>query len=118
MTTLTSVKALFAYPINEEGSGLKRERDGLVKDADPEALQIYERLLRNKRDRVVVPIENRTCSGCHIMLTPQHENLVRKGEKLIFCEHCSRIHYWQEREHAEDAAGAPKRRRRRATAAT
>jgi predicted nucleic acid-binding Zn-ribbon protein len=104
--------------INEEGSGLKKERDGLIKDADPEALQIYERLLRNKRDRVIVPIENRTCSGCHIMLTPQHENLVRKGEKLIFCEHCSRIHYWQEREHAEDAAGAPKRRRRRAAAAT
>ena len=67
-------------------------------------LHIYERLLRNKKDRVVVPIENRTCSGCHIVLTAQHENLVRKGENLVFCEHCSRIHYWQESEAFEGTA--------------
>jgi predicted nucleic acid-binding Zn-ribbon protein len=101
--------------INEEGQGLKAERDGLVVQADPEILKIYERLLRNKKDRVVVPIENRTCSGCHIALTAQHENLVRKGENIVFCEHCSRIHYWQESEALEGAgtAAAPRRRRRR-----
>ena len=31
----------------------------LAKTADPEILRIYERLLNNKKDRVVVPIENR-----------------------------------------------------------
>ncbi|HSX03319.1 MAG TPA: C4-type zinc ribbon domain-containing protein [Rhabdochlamydiaceae bacterium] len=100
--------------INEEGSQLKAQRDVLATSADPEILAIYERLLRNKKDRVVVPVENRTCSGCHIVLTAQHENLVRKGENLIFCEHCSRIHYWQETEVPEGEAGtSPKRRRRR-----
>jgi uncharacterized protein len=101
--------------INEEGTNLKSQRDELAKDADPEMLRIYERLLRNKKDRVVVPIENRTCSGCHIVLTAQHENLVRKGENLIFCEHCSRIHYWQDSEAVEGSAAATtvKRRRRR-----
>lgn len=101
--------------INEEGIQLKAERDALAKSAHAETLQIYERLLRNKKDRVVVPIENRSCSGCHIVLTAQHENLVRKGRNMIFCEHCSRIHYWQENEPAEGSATAPKRRRRRAT---
>ncbi len=100
--------------INEEGSQLKMQRDALAANADTEILAIYERLLRNKKDRVVVPVENRTCSGCHIVLTAQHENLVRKGENLIFCEHCSRIHYWQEAEAPEGETGAaPKRRRRR-----
>jgi predicted nucleic acid-binding Zn-ribbon protein len=99
--------------INEEGAGLKEQRDTLSKTANPEILQIYERLLRNKKDRVVVPIESRTCSGCHIVLTAQHENLVRKGENLVFCEHCSRIHYWQESEALEGSAMATKRRRRR-----
>jgi predicted nucleic acid-binding Zn-ribbon protein len=103
--------------INEEGSGLKKERDTLAAKANPEVLHIYERLLRNKKDRVVVPIENRTCSGCHIVLTAQHENLVRKGENLVFCEHCSRIHYWQESESLEGSAVATKRRRRRAATA-
>jgi uncharacterized protein len=99
--------------INQEGSDLKSSRDLLAKTADPEVMRIYERLLNNKKDRVVVPIENRTCSGCHIALTAQHENIVRKGERLVFCEHCSRIHYWQESEAIEGTAVATKRRRRR-----
>jgi uncharacterized protein len=99
--------------INDECKGLKEQRDALAETADKELLQIYERLLRNKKDRVVVPIENRTCSGCHIALTAQHENLVRKGNNLVFCEHCSRIHYWQEGETAEGAATGTRRRRRR-----
>ncbi|WP_213106129.1 zinc ribbon domain regulatory protein CdsZ [Candidatus Protochlamydia amoebophila] len=101
--------------INEEGRVLKAQRDELVEQAEPEVFQIYERLLRNKKDRVVVPLENRCCSGCHIMLTAQHENLVRKGERLVFCEHCSRIHYWQESKALEDSVIATKQRRRRTT---
>lgn len=100
--------------INEEGSSLKKERDKYLSKANPEILQVYEKLLKNKKDRVIVPIENRCCSGCHILVTAQHENLVRKGDKLVFCEHCSRIHYWQggsEKQETEEAA--PSRRRRR-----
>ena len=104
--------------INKEGTELKTSRDQIAKNADREVLHIYQRLLNNKKDRVVVSIENRTCSGCHIALTAQHENIVRKGERLIFCEHCSRIHYWQESEEIEGTAVAPKRRRRRAAATT
>lgn len=100
--------------INQEGRGLKTQRDALAKHADSEVLRIYDRLLRNKRDRVVVPIENRCCSGCHIMVTAQDENLVRKGEHLVYCEHCSRIHYWPESEALESTVVAPKTRRRRA----
>ena len=99
--------------INQEGRVLKAQRDELVSHADSEVFKVYERLLRNKKDRVVVPLENRCCSGCHIMLTAQHENLVRKGERLVFCEHCSRIHYWQESKALEDSVVATKQRRRR-----
>lgn len=101
--------------INSEGRALKDQRDVLAAKADPEVFRIYERLLRNKKDRVVVPIENRCCSGCHIMLTAQDENLVRKGERLVFCEHCSRIHFWQESKALEGSAVATKTRRRRTT---
>jgi Zn-ribbon protein, possibly nucleic acid-binding len=99
--------------INGEGQDLKNKRDSLSNKADAELLNVYERLLRNKKDRVIVPIENRTCSGCHIALTPQHENLVRKASNLVFCEHCSRIHFWQESEALEGTTVATKRRRRR-----
>lgn len=120
-TTVASSKVLESEihesidKINQEGSVLKHKRDQLVDQADPDVFRVYERLLRNKKDRVVVPIENRCCSGCHIMLTAQDENLVRKGERLVFCEHCSRIHYWQESEALEGSTVATKQRRRRTT---
>jgi predicted nucleic acid-binding Zn-ribbon protein len=98
--------------INEEGRGLKIERDRMVKDAEPETFSIYERLLQNKKDRVVVPIENRVCTGCHILVTAQDENLVRKGERLVFCEHCSRIQYWPEETAPTGEDTKPTRRRR------
>lgn len=104
--------------INQEGRSLKAERDALVHQADPFVFSVYERLLHNKQDRVVVSLENRCCSGCHILLTAQHENLVRKGERLVFCEHCSRIHYWQESKALEDSIVATKQRRRRSTASS
>ncbi len=99
--------------VNLEGQALLKQRNALVQNADSEIFKIYEKLLKNKKDRVVVPIENRTCSGCHIALTAQHENLARKAERLVFCEHCSRIIYWQEREEVEAPEGTTKKRRRR-----
>jgi hypothetical protein len=99
--------------INKEGQELKTKRDELVKKADVDTFKIYERLLKNKKDKVLVPMANRTCSGCHIALTAQHENSVRKSERLVFCEHCSRLLYWQESEDLEGTANAPKRRRRK-----
>ncbi|MEG0036638.1 MAG: zinc ribbon domain-containing protein [Victivallaceae bacterium] len=100
--------------INDEGRSLLNEREALVASADQEFFKIYERLLKNKKDRVVVPIENRVCNGCHIVLTPQHENLVRKKDRLVFCEHCSRILFWQKSsEQVSEGVIGVKRRRRR-----
>jgi uncharacterized protein len=118
-STLDNSKAIEAEiaesisKINAEGRALKAQRDQLVQKAAPDVFEIYERLLSNKKDRVVVPIENRCCSGCHIMLTAQDENLVRKGERLVFCEHCSRIHFWPEHESLEEATVGTKQRRRK-----
>jgi uncharacterized protein len=103
--------------INTEGRDIMQRRAEGSKVCDPELMGIYEKLLQNKKDRVIVPIESRCCSGCHIMVTAQHENLVRKGERLMFCEHCSRIHYWHDQIVGQDEAslsqgGETKRRRR------
>jgi len=97
--------------VNSEGRKLKAERDLLVAEADPEVFAIYSKLLQNKKDRVVVPIIDRTCDGCHIQLTAQDENLVRKAERVVFCEHCSRVLYWQQTEDLDGSATKTRRRR-------
>ncbi|MCB1181507.1 MAG: zinc ribbon domain-containing protein [Chlamydiia bacterium] len=98
--------------INVEGKTLLAQRETLIPGMPADMFAIYEKLLKNKQDRVVVPIENRTCSGCHIALTAQHENLVRKEDRLVFCEHCSRILYWQEVAVSGEETSLRKRRRR------
>lgn len=103
--------------INQEGVALQAQRELLVAAAPQELYQIYERLLKNKRDRVIVPVEQRACSGCHVILTPQQENLVRQGDRLIFCEHCGRILYWMEPAAVEGTTGTKRRRRRAASSA-
>ncbi len=104
--------------ITKEGLILKEKRDSLVTKADSHIMKVYQRLINNKKDRVVVPINNRCCSGCHIILTAQQENLVRKGERLNFCEHCSRILYWVDQVEESTETASPKRRRRKVTTAT
>lgn len=100
---------------NREGAEIKEQRDILAKTADEEVMQIYQRLLNNKKDRVVVAISNGNCSGCHISITAQHQNTVQRAERLVFCEHCSRIHYHHNETVVLDDEGADgtKRRRRR-----
>lgn len=104
--------------INEEGKGLLVEREKLREQADPHLFSIYERLIKNKKNRVLVPMENRTCTGCHVVLTAQHENMVRKAERIVFCEHCSRMVYWNEdilstAQDSTEEQPTVKRRRRR-----
>lgn len=101
--------------INKEGQTLLEQREALVKNADEPVMKIYQRLINNKKDRVVVPITNRCCSGCHITLTAQQENLVRKGERLNFCEHCSRILYWVDQVEEPTEQASPRRRRKKVT---
>lgn len=97
--------------INREGSQLKEQRDAKAQQVNPQILKTYQRLLDHKQSRVVVPIEERSCTGCFMMVTAQHENAVRRGNRLVFCEHCSRIHYWpQQLTGPKDEK--PKRRRR------
>lgn len=99
--------------VNKEGVALKEKRDSLTANADSEILAIYEKLINHKLNRVVVAVSNRCCSGCHIALTAQQENLVRKGERLVFCEHCSRILYWASEVEQEDTTTATRRRRKK-----
>ena len=100
--------------INEEGRDVKSAKEALIKQADDTIYKLYFKLLTNKRNKVVVPIVDRSCSGCNVVITAQHENVVRRGEKITYCEHCGRIHYWPEQVETTETIVKPKRRRKQA----
>ncbi|MFH1094050.1 MAG: C4-type zinc ribbon domain-containing protein [Candidatus Omnitrophota bacterium] len=61
-------------------------------DIDPQVLQLYERILENKGEVAIVPIDGENCSGCFRSVRPQVVNELRLG-KMKTCENCARIIY-------------------------
>lgn len=89
--------------LEERGANLKKrldetqaERAALAAPIEPEALDLYNRLLKNKGDAAVVPLANGICGGCHMKLVQSTVLDVRHGEKLTQCESCARILYLEE----------------------
>ena len=73
---------------------LEEKRKGYTPNIDAKLLTQYEKILKNREGLALVPVENESCSGCHMGLPPQVVNEVQMQDKLIVCESCARILYW------------------------
>jgi predicted nucleic acid-binding Zn-ribbon protein len=59
-----------------------------------EVFKAYRALLQSRKGLAVVAIQDGACSGCRVMLRPQHLNEARANDKLSYCEACRRILYF------------------------
>jgi hypothetical protein len=75
-------------------SALHAARKGQSKTIDPALLQQYLRLLKSRAGLAVAPARNGSCEGCHVALTPQLYNEVRRNDEILACERCGRILFW------------------------
>lgn len=74
---------------------LKEAREGRSKGVEASLLQQYLRLLKSRAGLAVAPASDGSCEGCHVALTPQLYNEVRRNEDVLTCERCGRILYWK-----------------------
>ncbi len=59
---------------------------------------VYDRLSQRSRDGIAVAeVVNGSCSSCNVLLRPQVQVNVKKGDEIITCENCTRILYIQTR---------------------
>lgn len=71
----------------------KEERDAFAKTIPSASVTQYE-TVRDKRGGVaIVEMINNSCGGCHLALTQNKINEVKKGKTTVICESCSRIIY-------------------------
>ena len=71
---------------------LKAERLTLLTDIDEEALEQYDRLMKNKGS-AVVPASGGNCGGCHMKLINSTVVTLKAEDCIVHCEQCGRMLY-------------------------
>jgi predicted nucleic acid-binding Zn-ribbon protein len=69
------------------------KRDALRQGISEDTLRQYERVAKF-RGSGLAEVRDQKCMGCQVMLRPQTYNEVRNGEKVMVCESCSRVYYF------------------------
>ncbi|MBI2495637.1 MAG: hypothetical protein HYW10_03590 [Candidatus Omnitrophica bacterium] len=82
--------------IAEHVAQLERDRKTLLPDVQRQTLETYERILAIREGLALVPVVSDACGGCDRRLPPQVINEVYLKARLVTCETCSRILYFDE----------------------
>lgn len=87
--------------LEKEAGQLSQKKKELSQQFDGELLVRYTKLRAHLRGRVIVPVKDSVCQGCHIGIPPQQYNMLLKGDSTQVCPHCSRIIYSEDNEEHE-----------------
>lgn len=82
-----------ASRMEAEIAELTSARAKIVAEMSREAVALFEHVSRARKGHAVAEARDGHCTACHVRLRPQVFNEVRKGDKLMQCESCSRILY-------------------------
>jgi predicted nucleic acid-binding Zn-ribbon protein len=70
------------------------ERTVVISKISKDALAIFERVARGRKGIAVAEARDGLCTVCHVRLRPQVFNEVRRNERIIQCDSCTRILYF------------------------
>ena len=74
---------------------LIKEIETLASGVEEGLLSKYRRIMMNKKDVAVVPVEHGTnCGGCHMKLTQGSVIAAKSGKAGASCENCGRLLFW------------------------
>jgi predicted nucleic acid-binding Zn-ribbon protein len=80
--------------LRKELASVTTDRAGIAASIDEEHVTKYERLRRNKGDKVVVGIEHAVCGGCHMRLPAQVLVSCQAEQEISYCLNCGRMLYY------------------------
>jgi len=84
---------------------LQAERKDLTQQIPPAVLTNYERIRKSRGGIAIADAIDGRCSKCHILLRPQFLQELKRGEKIMTCESCQRILFYNAPQSFEEAAG-------------
>lgn len=78
----------------KEMETLKAERGTIVAGMTPEVVSEYERIRKGRAGVAIAEAVDGRCSKCHIQLRPQFLQELKRGDKIMVCESCKRMLYY------------------------
>ena len=80
--------------IQERLTELQADRAEMVAPLEPDSLNLYERLSKNRAGSAIVVAENGVCGGCHMKLVISTLANLKGNKDITHCEQCGRILYF------------------------
>jgi uncharacterized protein len=77
--------------IESDLSARHGQREAIAERIEPEVLELYEDLRRQKKGIAAVALVNGVCQGCHEQLSAVVLDMLKRTEGVKRCEHCRRI---------------------------
>jgi uncharacterized protein len=84
---------------------LQQERAAIASRVNAAVVQQYERARKGGRGTGVAEAIEGRCSACHMALRLQFFQELKRGDKVMSCESCHRILYYNPPQSVEDLAG-------------
>ncbi|UCD65091.1 MAG: hypothetical protein JSW34_06575 [Candidatus Zixiibacteriota bacterium] len=84
--------------IGDKTSGKKDERKQLTTAIPKPVMSVYERVRKGKGGAAVVSVKHRACGACYKALTPKKIQDIRKADRILTCDNCGRLLYWDDKE--------------------
>ena len=83
----------------------KKERTAIVDEITPAVYQQYERVRKSRRGIGVAEAADGRCNACQMAMRPQFFQELKRGDKVMTCESCHRILYYNPPVKFEDLTG-------------
>ncbi len=80
--------------IGDKVSAKNGERNLVTTEISRQVFSIYDRVRKGKGGSAIVPVKNRACGACFKALTPKKIQEIRKSVKILTCDNCGRLLYW------------------------
>ena len=84
---------------------LHQERAGIAAQVTAPTYQLYERVRKSRKGIGVTEAVEGRCSACHMALRPQFAQELKRGDKVMSCESCQRILYYNPPTSFEELTG-------------
>jgi len=80
---------------NRQMQAFAERRERLGKQIPKHLLATYDRVARIRRGQALSEVRDGICTACRMRIRPQIVSDVRRGDRLITCDSCSRILYYR-----------------------